>query len=122
MDKEIRKPVPKVGHGGVREGQGRSPQYEEGAMVVSTANLTRAQADRLRDLGGAEWLRTTLDRDRHASAGTEKTRDTSQSLVPVSFRITNSQRFKLRELGGAQWLRNVLTRSIRAAERHAKEG
>ena len=122
MVRRKRTPVPKGQHGGAREGGGRSPLYEEGALVVVTANVTAAQRDRLAALGGAQWLRDVLDRERQPTLTRQKEPARDEPMSVVSFRLTLTQRATIRENGGAPWLRQVLDRSIAAARRNSQEG
>ncbi|MEN9316062.1 MAG: hypothetical protein RIS35_2455 [Pseudomonadota bacterium] len=117
MSNEQRERPTKGQHGGVREGAGRKPQYDDGPFTVTTANLSAEQRERFKVLGGAQWLRETLDRDQHPALRSQ-TRPESEL---ISFRLTVAQREKLRKLGGAAWLRDVLNRSIAAAESNSRE-
>ena len=47
--------------GGGRPGAGRKPLAEDSDSVVVTLRLTPAQRDKLRELGGAAWVRSMLD-------------------------------------------------------------
>ena len=48
-----------VGRGGSGRGQGRKPMGAEAATVV-TVRLTTIQKQKLKELGGSDWLRKAL--------------------------------------------------------------
>lgn len=50
------------GWGGKRAGSGRKPLYPGEKTVMVGLKITQRQHDTFKELGGADWLRATLDR------------------------------------------------------------
>lgn len=48
--------------GGVRPGSGRKPIVEGSVTVPVTIKLTPPQRDKLKQLGGAPWVRDRIDK------------------------------------------------------------
>jgi hypothetical protein len=55
MEKKI------VGRGGAGRGQGRKPHAPGEAMVAVTLKMLPKQKEKLKQLGGASWLRKRID-------------------------------------------------------------
>jgi len=53
--------------GGAREGSGRKPLSEGEATVPVVTRMTEAQRDKLKRLGGAQWVRKKIDQAREPS-------------------------------------------------------
>jgi len=53
---------PRDGWGGKRAGSGRKPLCSGEKTVMVGLKLTQKQCDLFKELGGADWLRATLDR------------------------------------------------------------
>ena len=49
-------------HGGSGRGQGRKPLSEGEQTVMFALRMTAAQREKLTLLGGAEWVRSKIDR------------------------------------------------------------
>jgi len=103
-------------HGGYRPGAGRKAIYGE-LMGVMTLRLTQAQAERMTELGGSDWLREVLSADTLPQAVTSGA--PADRLKVINVRLTQAQRDRLQSVGGGKWLRQVLDRSIAAAQTNA---
>lgn len=54
-------PPPKAKHGGAGRGQGRKPLAPGEDTVPVTIRMTGEQKEKLKRLGGAQWVRTRID-------------------------------------------------------------
>ncbi len=50
-----------VGRGGAGRGQGRKPLAEGEAMIPVNIKMLPAQKEKLKQLGGAHWVRAKID-------------------------------------------------------------
>lgn len=55
-------------HGGHGRGQGRKPLAEGEQTVMFALRMTAAQREKLALLGGAEWLRSKIDKAKTPNA------------------------------------------------------
>jgi len=51
-----------IGRGGAGRGQGRKPLQGDEAMVGITVKVSTAQREKLKQLGGAPWVREKIDK------------------------------------------------------------
>lgn len=54
------KQATETSRGGKREGAGRKPDGDEARTVTVQVRVTYQEAERFRELGGADWLRRQL--------------------------------------------------------------
>jgi hypothetical protein len=52
----------KATHGGTGRGQGRKPMVEGTRLKPVSIKMSEPQHEKLRALGGAEWVRSRIDR------------------------------------------------------------
>lgn len=86
--------------------QASRPKRHEG-ITPTTVQLTKAQWDRLRELGGTTWVRQQLARE--DATPTQKPRaKVLEQMYPTSVHLTLKERDRLNQLGGVRWLRETL--------------
>jgi len=79
------------------------------ATVVASFTATEAQHAKLRNLGGAAWLRRKIDTAGDPPAlEPEPYQPDGTRLVTGTAKVTALQKERLAQLGGSRWVRHVI--------------